>query len=63
MPARAAAELQGAAGHAQTRGGRDLTARAPAQAHKCDGMKGCKEAAFNRNAAKLENERCIAPKV
>jgi len=40
-----------------------LTARAHAQAHKCDGMKGCKEAAFNRNAAKLENERCIAPKV
>lgn len=37
--------------------------RAHVQAHKCDGMKGCKEAAFNRNAAKLENERCIAPKV
>lgn len=33
------------------------------QVHKCEGMSGCKEAAFKRNAAKLENERCVAPKV
>jgi hypothetical protein len=33
------------------------------QAHLCDGMKGCKEAAFNRNAATLSGTSCVAAKV
>ena len=41
----------------------DLGGVPGSQAHLCEGMKACNQAAFNRNAAKLENERCIAPKV
>ena len=33
------------------------------EAHTCEGMKTCQQAAFDRNAAKLEAERCVGAKL